>query len=85
MLENGHTWHGNLKGKQVTAVLTLIQHFLKKLSQTKKKTYLTNIDPIIVPFLRHSCLSAILHTKLSALTPYITPTPPYPFLTLAGI
>jgi len=50
MFEDRHTWHGNLKGKQATPVLTLIQHFFKKLSQTKEKAYLTNIDPIIVPF-----------------------------------
>ena len=84
MFEDRHTWHGNLKGKQATPVLTLIQHFFKKLSQTKEKAYLTNIDPIIVPFWRHSRPAAILHTKVSDLTPYITPTPTYPFLILAG-
>ena len=84
MFENRHTWHGNLKGKEATPVLTLIQHSFKKPSQTKKKTYLTNKDPIIVPFSRHSRLAAVLHTKLSALMPYITATPTYPFLILAG-
>jgi hypothetical protein len=84
MFENRHTWHGNLKGKQATLIQTLIQHSFKKLSPTKKKTYLTNIDPIIVPFWRDSRLAAMLHTKFSALTPYLNPTPTYPFLILAG-
>jgi len=58
--------------------------FKKKNCLKRKKAYLTNIDPIIVPFWPHSRLAVILHTKVSALTPYITPTPTYPFLILAG-